>query len=331
MKRRPSGSMSLSKAVVGFVNHKLAEGLTDRSVYSYERLLNKWIEYEGDKDVVDITSQNIRMYLAWLRTEYEPRRFNGKTHPLSPKTLRNIWVTLASFLKWASLEFGISNPMQGIPAPRFQKSPVEAFTRSEVNALLKACTFTREANTRYRYSYKYTRPTAKRDKAIILTLLDTGLRAMELCSLRIGDVNLKTGRVEVKHGVIGGAKGGKGRIVFLGKVARRAVWRYLASLDDGDDPDAPLFLAKGDRKMTPNGLRHLIKGLAEKAGVEKAYPHKFRHTFAITYLRSGGDVLTLQALLGHSTLDMVRHYARIAEIDIEHAHRKASPVDNWRL
>ncbi len=56
MKRRPSGSMSLSKAVVGFVNHKLAEGLTDRSIYSYERLLNKWIEYEGDKDIGDITS-----------------------------------------------------------------------------------------------------------------------------------------------------------------------------------------------------------------------------------------------------------------------------------
>ena len=164
-----------------------------------------------------------------------------------------------------------------------------------------------------------------------MTLLDTGLRAMEICSLRIGDVNLKTGRVEVKHGVIGGAKGGKGRTVFLGKAARRAVWRYLANIEDGDDQDAPLFLAKGDRKMTPNGLRQLIKGLAEKAGVVNAYPHKFRHTFAITYLRSGGDVLTLQALLGHSTLDMVRHYARIAEIDIEHAHRRASPVDNWRL
>ena len=83
--------------------------------------------------------------------------------------------------------------------------------------------------------------------------------------------------------------------------------------------------------MSKNSLRLLITGLGEKAGVKKCHPHRFRHTFAITYLRFGGDVFTLQALLGHSTLDMVRHYAVSAEIDIQQAHRRASPADNWRL
>jgi integrase/recombinase XerD len=83
--------------------------------------------------------------------------------------------------------------------------------------------------------------------------------------------------------------------------------------------------------MNKNAWRLLIVHLDEEAGVKKCHPHWFRHTFAITYLRSGGDVFALQALLGHSMLDMVKHYARIAEIDIEQAHKRTSPADNWRL
>ena len=175
------------------------------------------------------------------------------------------------------------------------------------------------------------RPTANRDQALILVLVDTGLRALELCSLKVVDVELKRGKVEVKHGVEGGAKGGKGRMVYLGKVPRRALWRYLAEREDGEDPNASLFTVTGDRKFKPDSLRLLIKRIAERAGVKNAYPHKFRHTFAITYLRSGGDIFTLQEMLGHGSLDMVRHYAKVAHVDVEQAHRKASPADNWRM
>jgi len=83
--------------------------------------------------------------------------------------------------------------------------------------------------------------------------------------------------------------------------------------------------------MNKDGLHLVITALGKKAKIQKCYPHKFQHTFAITYLRSGGDLFTLQSLLGHSTLEMLQHYARIAEVDVEQAHRKASPADNWRL
>ena len=197
--------------------------------------------------------------------------------------------------------------------------------------MLKAAEFCHEANTTRRRRFVMRRPTARRDRALILFLLDTGLRASELCALSVGDVDLKTGQVDVKHGQNGGAKGGKGRVVYLGKTARRSLWRYLASRADGADQDAPLFVGKLHRRMNKGVLRQLVARLGEKAGVAHAHPHRFRHTFALTYLRSGGDVFTLQSLLGHRTLEMVQHYARIAQIDIEQAHRRASPVDNWQL
>ena len=324
-------NLTLGKSIDGFLNYKLAEGLTQRSVSSYEWILRKWVEQRGDHLLTEVTSDDVRNYLAWLRTDYQPHRFNGKTHPLSAKTLRNIWITFSAFFGWAHTEFQLADPMDDVPAPRFQKTPVEPFTKEEVDKLLKACLYSREAKTVTRRAFVMRPAQAVRNQTIMLVLLDTGLRASELCALTIGDVDLKTGKVQVKHGLEGGAKGGKGRVVFLGKATRRAVWRYLTGREDGEDQKAPLFLNRGLRPFHADTLRILVTRIGRRAGVKDAHPHKFRHTFALTYLRSGGDVFTLQALLGHSTLDMVRHYARIAEVDVEEAHRKASPVDNWRL
>jgi integrase/recombinase XerD len=200
-----------------------------------------------------------------------------------------------------------------------------------VAELIKACQFTRQAETKFRQSFKMRRPSAFRDEAIILTLLDTGLRASELCALTLADLDLKAGKLQVRHGVMGGAKGGKGRQVYIGKITRKAIWRYISSRGTVVNPDAPLFICQLGFPFNKDSLRQLLGRIGKRANIHKVFPHKFRHTFAITYLRSGGDVFTLQALLGHSSLDMVRHYAQIAQIDVEKAHQKASPADNWRL
>ncbi len=224
--------------------------------------------------------------------------------------------------------------MQGIKAPKFETKPFEPHTREEVEALLKACAKSLDVRTRNRREFKMHCPLMHRNQAILLVLLDTGLRVGELCALDIDAYDEKTGKLEVKHGRVGGAKGRKGRkgrVVYLGKAARRALWRYLAERDDHMDADAPLFLGHLSRRLRRDTLRQLLRDLGRRASVKNCHPHRFRHTFAVTYLRSGGDVFTLQAILGHSTLERVQHYARLAQLDVEKAHRKASPADNWHL
>jgi integrase/recombinase XerD len=330
MNRKPP-VLLLSKAVAGFLQYKEAEGLSPRTIEVYTDHLERWLGYVGDVNITTVTTAQIRAFLVWLRTDYQSARIFGRGQPISSKTLRNYWVSLSALFTWAATEFGFPSPVKGVPAPKFEVAPVEPFTQAEVEKLLKAVEFMREANTDGREKFTMRRATAHRDRAIILMLLDTGLRVGELCALNIGDVEQKTGKVEVKHGVGGGAKGGKGRVVYLGKAARRSLWRYLAEREDAGELDAPLFLGRLDHKLDRDVLRQLIAGLGEKAGVKKCHPHRFRHTFAITYLRSGGDVFTLQSILGHSTHEMVQHYARIAQLDVVQAHRKASPADNWRL
>jgi len=153
MNRRPLNSLALSKAITGFVNFKTAEGLSERSVDFYRRILEHWAEFAGNKKVVQITDHDINSYLVYMRTEYVPSRWSGDTRNLSPKTLRNIWITLCSFFRWANAEFQIESPMKNVPAPRFQKVEIEPFTREEVARMVKACVYSRVADTTYRRQF----------------------------------------------------------------------------------------------------------------------------------------------------------------------------------
>ena len=81
--------------------------------------------------------------------------------------------------------------------------------------------------------------------------------------------------------------------------------------------------------FTRDNLGNLLARIGDRAGISGIYPHRFRHTFAINYLRNGENVFALQAMLGHTTLDMVKRYLQIAQIDLDREQQRASRVDNW--
>jgi integrase/recombinase XerD len=169
------------------------------------------------------------------------------------------------------------------------------------------------------------RETAHRDRAIVMALLDTGLRASELCNLKLADVELATGCVAVRQ-----CKGRKDRLVYLGKVGRKTLWRYLSTRADAR-PDDPLFVTRENHGLDRDWLLKLFENLGERASVPDLHPHRLRHTFATEFLRNGGNLLGLPRLLGHTSLDMVRRYAEIVEADLAKAHETGSPADRWHL
>ncbi len=132
---------------------------------------------------------------------------------------------------------------------------------------------------------------------------------------------MDTGSVIVRHG-----KGGKQRIVHIGTRAQKALWKYMAIYRKSESKS--LFINKASEPLDVVGVKILIKRLGERAKVSVS-PHKLRHTFAISFLRAGGDVFSLQYLLGHSTLQMTQRYLQSLNADDAiNAHRKFSPLDN---
>jgi integrase/recombinase XerD len=151
----------------------------------------------------------------------------------------------------------------------------------------------------------------KRDYAILLTLLATGLRKAEICNLKVGD--LKTYRNQAVIDVIG--KGERFRRIPLKTETLLAIKDYLKVNGNGIDPEHPLFNTLGkhgpyqERGLTPKAVDCLVKSVAKKALIQKRiHPHLMRHTFAATLLDNGNDLKTVQALLGHSHIRTTERY-----------------------
>lgn len=306
--------MRLSDAISGYWLDKRLD-MSKTTIPGYERTFRRLVAFLGDPEFAAVTSNDVRRFLVHLADHFK----------VSRRTVHDAWIPLSSLWTWAETELGTPHIIRGkVKQPKYTKRTIDALTKDQVRAILAAAERSRPYMGRHGKETRAVRPTADRDRAILLTLLDSGVRAAELCALTLGDYDAKRGRLLVQRG-----KGDKARFAVIGQRAQKAVWRYLAQRPDAKPRD-PLFATRNGAPMQRTTLGQMVARMGDRAGVANVHPHRFRHTFAINFLRNGGDVLTLRELLGHESLAMVQRYARIVDADIDRAQTH-SPADNWRL
>lgn len=290
--------------------------LSPNTQRDYSLTFSRFSAFVRETPMEEITPQLINEFLNHVRTR----------HHLGDKTLANTWMALSSLFTWAEKELDLPHPIRNrVACPKWRRPPIEAYTETEIRAMLDACDHASGWNSAAGRRTRSSRPTALRDRAILVTLVDTGLRASELCALTVRDYQQSHGRLTVQHG-----KGDKRRTVYLGAASQRALWRYLSTRPEAT-LDAPLFATRTAKPIDRHNLKNLIYSIAKRAGVTGATVHRFRHTYAVNFLRNGGNLLELQQLLGHERIDTLQVYVHLAQSDLAHAQQSASPADKWNL
>jgi integrase/recombinase XerD len=318
--------MNLQKAVEGFTIYLKASSYSPSTVELYNIVLNNLGNFLNNPEVDKISYQDLQRYMIYLQEEYVPKRFGNKEHPLSGSSRQNHWKAIRTFFKWASEYLHLKKrPDERLKLPINNPKAVLPLSEQDIRALLKSAEFTKEAHPENRGAFKMRRRTATRDIALMLLMLDTGLRVGEVSRLNVQDVDFETGEVFVAPFGNSMMKT-KSRVVYLGKNSKNSLWHYLSTRKDFEKTE-PLFLSERKKRLDGNAVRCLLSDLGDRASVSDVHPHRFRHTFAIQFLRGGGDVFSLQRILGHSSLQMVSHYLALANCDTANAHRRASPVD----
>jgi site-specific recombinase XerD len=161
-----------------------------------------------------------------------------------------------------------------------------------------------------------------RDLAILTLFLDSGLRLTELVELSASDVHLAEGWLQVF------GKGGKERIVPFGTRTTKVLSRYLSFYRPEETDTESFFVNADGSAITGNTIKMLFVRLRGRAKLPRVHPHLLRHTFATSYLMAGGDVFSLQAILGHTTLEMTRRYVSLASAHVAIQHERFSPMDH---
>ena len=281
------GEKSWEMARQDYLLAKQLQGLSQRTLDDYDTYTQRFITYLTDNKL-DFTTSSIRVHLASLTV-------GQVTLGIRIKVLRTFsrWLTAEGYLE--------SDPMAAIPNPRVPQRFPAVLSDDDIRKLIQVA------------------KKKPRDLALLLVLLDTGIRASECCNLTLEDIDHDSKSLLIRNG-----KGGKSRYVFYSDITARSLKRWLASRPEAFD-DAVFLSQRTKKRLTRNSLCQTVKRLGSRVAVT-VYPHLLRSTFATRWILNGGDSHSLMLILGHTTTRMAEAYVHLVGSDVSALHKHYSPV-----
>lgn len=292
----------LSELIIEFLRYLLIDkGYSNNTIESYKRDLEKFLEFNKDKSIGNITNEDLKKYVKYLKEE----KLNEKS------IARNI-SSLKSFYKFLVIEKYINNnPSDALFLPKVKKSLPNTLTEDEVLKLL-------DIELTDNFSF--------RNKAMLELMYATGLRVSELINLKLQDIDLSQDIIRTF------GKGSKERVIPIGDYAKeyleKYIYEYRGSMLKRETSEY-LFLNNHGKQMTRQGFFKIIKKIAKEKGINKELsPHTLRHSFASHLLKYGADLRTIQELLGHSDISTTQIYTHITNEELKKNYEYFHPHGN---
>ena len=271
---------------VYLVSRKI-EGLSDKTLELYKMYLDDFFS-RIDKDITDITPNDIRAYLYYTQKERN----------ISNRTLDSRRSAIHAFFEWAANEGYIGkNPCRAIKVIKYERKEREGLTAIELEKVRMACKNIRE-------------------KALVEFLYSTGARVTEACTIKISDVDFEKGEVWLF------GKGSKHRKSYI--TAKCAL--YLSEyLNSRNDESKYLFVSerKPHNSLKKEAVERVIRNLGKRSGIgRELFPHLFRHTVATDMIQKSIPITDVQRMLGHVSVNTTMVYAKVKDEDVKNNHRK---------
>tara|TARA_B100000508_G_scaffold140815_1_gene143607 strand:+ start:4607 stop:5521 length:915 start_codon:yes stop_codon:yes gene_type:complete len=285
---------------------EIERGRSVKTVENYDRYLNRFFEFAKVTKPSAITEEQVREFRLHLNRQ-PGTKVGSRMEPMKRRTQNYYLIALRAFLKYLRKRGVESLNPERIELAKVPERSLDLISGAELKRL-RAAPDTKNIE-------------GKRDKAILELLFSTGLRISELCSLSIDDVDLTRDEFSVR------GKGDKVRVVFLSDDARVALQGYLKARKDMDDALFVRYGRKmndgGDLRLSPRAVQRLLKKYAAEAGItRKVTPHVIRHSFATDLLQNGADIRSVQALLGHASINTTQVYTHVTDKHLREVHKK---------